>query len=106
MNVYVSNLKIKNFEQHIIDIFLIINFNQNDDEFDENNSFKIVNSINIFSKQQFQIMIVKHFDELWIIFEIFRRNRNRKMIAIRIWNFQIKNMKIKISNYIKKKKWN
>ena len=64
LNVYISNLKIKNFEQHIIDIFLIINFNQNDDEFDENNSFKIVNSINIFSKQQFQIMIVKHFDEL------------------------------------------
>ena len=64
LNVYVSNVKIKNFEQHIIDIFLIINFNQNDDEFDKNDSFKIVNSINIFSKQQFQIMIVKHFDEL------------------------------------------
>ena len=64
LNMYVSNVKIKNFEQHIIDIFLIINFNQNDDEFDENNSFKTVNSINIFSKQQFQIMIVKHFDEL------------------------------------------
>ena len=64
LNVYLSNLKIKNFEQHIIDIFFALNFNQNDDEFDENESIKIVNSMNIFSKQQFQIMIVKHFDEL------------------------------------------
>ena len=64
LNVYISHLKIKNLEQHIIDIFFVLNFNQNDDEFDENKSIKIVNSMNIFSKQQFQIMIVKHLDEL------------------------------------------
>ena len=102
LNVYVSSLKIKNFEQHIIDIFFALNFNRNDDELDENESIKIVNSMNISSKQQFQIMIVKHFDDLWIIFEILRRNRDRKVIAIRVWNFQIKNMKIKISNHNKK----
>ena len=64
LNVYVSSLKIKNFEQHIIDIFFALNFNRNDDELDENESIKIVNSMNISSKQQFQIMIVKHFDDL------------------------------------------
>ena len=64
LNVYVSDRKIKNFEQHIIDIFLVINFNQNDDELDENESLKIVNSIDISLKQQFQAMTIKHFDEL------------------------------------------
>ena len=64
LNVYVFDRKIKNSKQHIIDIYLIINFNQNDDELDEDKSLKIVNSINIFLKQQFQSMIAKHFDEL------------------------------------------
>ena len=64
LNVYVFDRIITNFEQHIIDIFFVLNSNQNDDEFDENESLKVVNSINIFSKQQFQSMIVNHFDEL------------------------------------------
>ena len=69
----------------------------------KNESLKVVNSINIFSQQQFQSMIVNYFDELWNIFENFRRNRDRKVIVIRAWNFQIENMKIKISNHNKKK---
>ena len=64
LNVYVSDRRIKNFEQHIIDIFLVINFNQNDDELDEDESLKVVNSIDIFSQQQLQSMIANYLDEL------------------------------------------
>ena len=64
LNVYVFDRKIKNFEQHIIDILLVINFNQNNDELNENESLRIVNSMNISSKQQFQTMTIQHFDEL------------------------------------------
>ena len=64
LNVYVSDRKIKNSKQHIIDIYFVINFNQNDDELDEDESLKVVNSIDIFSQQQFQSMIANYFDEL------------------------------------------
>ena len=64
LNVYIFDRIIKNFEQYIIDIFFVINSNSNNDKFDETELFKIVNSINIFSKQQFQSMIVNYFDEL------------------------------------------
>ena len=103
LNVYVSDRKIKNSKQHIIDIYFVINFNQNDDELDEDESLKVVNSIDIFSQQQFQSMIANYFDELWNIFETLRRDRNREMIVIWTWNLQIENMKIKISNHNKEK---
>ena len=64
LNVYVFDRKIKNFEQHIIDIFFVINFNQNDDEFYEDESLRVINSIDIFSQQQFQSMIANYLDEL------------------------------------------
>ena len=103
LNVYVFDRKIKNFEQHIIDIFLVINFNQNDDELDEDESLKVVNSIDIFSQQQLQSMIVNYLDELWAIFETLWRDWDRDVIAIRTWNLQIEDMKVKISNHNKEK---
>ena len=103
LNVYVSGRIITDFEQHIIDIFLALNSSQDDDELDENESLRVVNSIDIFSKQQFQSMIASHLDELWAIFETLRRDRDREVIVIRAWNLQVKNMKIKISNHNKEK---